>query len=162
MIVFTPSQKDKTKYRVYYKIYEKVDTDGNVSVKELPFPSLYLDGFTNRQAVNDLKRVFDSERVFDYPKPISFLSELVKMASRDGDIVMDFFSGSAGTAQAVLQVNAEDKLNRKFIMVQLPEKTEEKSAASKAGYKTLCEIGKDRIKELGKNQRRKSVTYSKS
>ena len=150
MIVFTPSQKDKSKYKVYYKIYEKVDTDGNVSVKELPFPSLYLDGFTNRQAVNDLKRVFDSERVFDYPKPISFLSELVKMASRDGDIVMDFFSGSSGTAQAVLQVNAEDKLNRKFIMVQLPEKTEEKSAASKAGYKTLCEIGKDRIKRVGK------------
>ena len=149
MIVFTPSQKDKSKYKVYYKIYERVDTDGNISVKELPFPSLYLDGYTNRQAVNDLKKVFDSERVFDYPKPISFLSELVRMGSKDGDTVMDFFSGSAGTAQAVMQVNSEENLNRKFIMVQLPEKTDEKSTANKAGYKTLCEIGRDRIRRAG-------------
>ena len=87
MIVFTPSQKDKTKYKVYYKIYEYVDTDGNKSVKELPYPSLYLDGFTNRQAVNDLKHLFDNERVFDYPKPVSFLSELVTMASQNNDII---------------------------------------------------------------------------
>jgi len=149
MIEFTISQKDKSKYKVYYKIYEKVDTDGNPSVKTLPFPSLYLDGYTNRQAINDLKRVFDNIRVFDYPKPLSFLQELCRMASKDDAIVMDFFSGSAGLAQATMQLNAEDGGCRKFIMVQLPEVTDETSEAYKAGYKNICEIGKERIRRAG-------------
>ena len=149
MIEFTISQKDKSKYKVYYKIYEKVDTDGNPSVKTLPFPSLYLDGYTNRQAINDLKRVFDNIRVFDYPKPLSFLQELCRMASKDDAIVMDFFSGSAGLAQATMQLNAEDGGCRKFIMVQLPEVTDEASEAYKAGYKNICEIGKERIRRAG-------------
>lgn len=150
MIVFTPSQKDKAKYKVYYKTYEKVDTDGNPSVKQLPYPTLYLDGYTNRQAVNDLKRLFDKIRVFDYPKPISFLQEVVAMASKDDCVVMDFFSGSGGFAQAVMSKNAEDGGHRKFIMVQLPEATDEKSEAYKAGYKNICEIGKERIHRAGK------------
>lgn len=150
MIVFIPSQKDKTKYKVYYKTYEKVDTDGNQSVKQLPYSTLYLDGYTNRQAVNDLKRLFEKTRVFDYPKPISFLQEIIAMASKDDCIVMDFFSGSGSFAQAVIQLNAEDGSNRKFIMVQLPEKCDEKSEAYKAGYKTICDIGKERIRRAGK------------
>lgn len=80
MIEFTKSTKNNTKYKVYYKIYEKMDTDGNYAEKELPYSTLYLDGFTNRQAVNDLKRVFDNSRIFDYPKPISFLKEIIKMS----------------------------------------------------------------------------------
>ncbi len=150
MIVFTPSQKDKAKYKVYYKTYEKVDTDGNPSVKQLPYPTLYLDGYTNRQAVNDLKRLFDKTRVFDYPKPISFLQEVVAMASKDDCVVMDFFSGSGGFAQAVIQQNVADDGRRKFILVQLPEATDEKSEAYKAGYKNICEIGKERIRRAGK------------
>ena len=150
MIVFTPSQKDKTKYKVYYKTYEKVDTDGNPAVKQLPYPTLYLDGYTNRQAVNDLKRLFDKTRIFDYPKPISFLQEVVAMASKDNCIVMDFFSGSGSFAQAVIQQNVADGGKRKFILVQLPEETDEKSEAYKAGYKTICEIGKERIRRAGK------------
>jgi len=149
MIEFTLSQNDKSRYKVYYKIYEKVDTDGNPSVKKLPFPSLYLDGFTNRQAINDLKREFDNTRVFDYPKPLSFLQELCRMASKDNAIVMDFFSGSAGLSQAIMKLNAEDGGRRKYIMVQLPEPTDEKSEAYKAGYKTICEIGKERIRRAG-------------
>ena len=150
MIVFTPSQKDKTKYKVYYKTYEKVDTDGNPSVKQLPYPTLYLDGYTNRQAVNDLKRLFDKTRVFDYPKPISFLQEVVAMASQGDCVVMDFFSGSGGFAQAVIQQNVADGGKRKFILVQLPEETDEKSEAYKAGYKNICEIGKERIRRAAK------------
>lgn len=149
MIVFTPSQKNKTKYKVYYKTYEKIDTDGNPAVKQLPYPTLYLDGYTNRQAVNDLKRLFDKTRVFDYPKPISFLQEVVALASQDDCIVMDFFSGSGGFAQAIIQQNVVDNGKRKFIMVQLPEKTDEKSEAYKAGYKNICEIGKERIRRAG-------------
>lgn len=153
MIVFTPSQKDRTKYKVYYKTYEKVDTDGNPSVKQLPYPTLYLDGYTNRQAVNDLKRLFDKTRVFDYPKPISFLKEVIAMASQGDCLTMDFFSGSGGFAQAVIQQNAADGGHRKFIMVQLPEQTDEKSEAYKAGYKNICEIGKERIRRAAKKIR---------
>lgn len=149
MIVFNPSQKDRTKYKVYYKIYEKVDTDGNFVTKELPYSTLYLDGYTNRQAVNDLKNLFNKTRVFDYPKPISFLRELVTMASKDDCIVMDFFSGSGGFAQAVMFQNIVDGGHRKFIMVQLPEPCDEKSEAFKAGYKNICEIGKERIRRAG-------------
>ena len=149
MLVFTPSQKDRTKYKVYYKTYEKVDTDGKPAEKQLPYPTLYLDGYTNRQAVNDLKKLFDKARVFDYTKPISFLREIAAMASRENCIVMDFFSGSGAFAQAVMQQNAEDGGNRKFIMVQLPEETDAKSEAYKAGYKNICEIGKERIRRAG-------------
>ena len=149
MIVFTPSQKDPSKYKVYYKTYEKVDTDGNPAEKQLPYTTLYLDGYTNRQAVNDLKNLFDKTRVFDYPKPISFLKSIVAMSSKSNDIILDFFSGSGGIAQAVMQLNAEDGGHRKFIMVQLPEPCDEKSEACKAGYKNICEIGKERIRRAG-------------
>lgn len=149
MIVFTPSQKDPSKYKVYYKTYEKVDTDGNPAEKQLPYTTLYLDGYTNRQAVNDLKNLFNKTRVFDYPKPISFLKNIVAMSSKSNDIILDFFSGSGGIAQAVMQLNAEDGGHRKFIMVQLPEPCDEKSEAYKAGYKNICEIGKERIRRAG-------------
>ena len=149
MIVFTPSQKDNSKYKVYYKTYEKVDTDGNPSIKQLPFSTLYLDGYTNRQAVNELKKLFDDIRVFDYTKPISFLKEVLSMSSKEDCYVMDFFSGSGSFAQAVMQLNAEDGGNRKFICVQLPEPCDESSEAFKAGYKNICEIGKERIRRAG-------------
>ncbi len=150
MIEFTPSQKDKSKYKVYYKIYEKVDTDGNPSVKSLPFGTFYLEGYTNRQGVNDLKRLFDDERVFSYPKPVSFLKILCQMATRDDSIVLDFFSGSATMAHAVMQMNSEDGGNRRFIMTQLREITDEKSEPNKAGYENICEIGKERIRRAGR------------
>ena len=88
---------------------------------------------------------------FDSPKNPEVLIELVKLLGvESGDIVLDFFSGSATTAHAVMQLNAEDGGNRKFIMVQLPEKTDEKSEAYKSGYKNICEIGKERIRRAGK------------
>ena len=89
-------------------------------------------------------------KFFDYPKPVLLIKYLCQMIYNDNDIILDFFSGSATTAHAVMQLNAEDGGNRKFIMVQLPEKTDENSEAYKAGYKTIAEIGKERIRRAGK------------
>lgn len=88
---------------------------------------------------------------FDNPKPVIVAQKLISTLCKNGDeIIMDFFSGSATTAHAVMQLNAEDGGHRKFIMVQLPEVTDEKSEAYKAGYKNICEIGKERIRRAGK------------
>lgn len=86
---------------------------------------------------------------FDTPKVVDIVKEHIKASTQKGDIVLDFFSGSATTAHAVMQLNAEDGGNRKFIMVQLPEPTDEKSEAYKAGYMNICEIGKERIRRAG-------------
>lgn len=87
---------------------------------------------------------------FSFPKPTSLLKFLCEIHTSDNDMILDFFSGSATTAHAVMQLNAEDGGHRKFIMVQLPEKTDEKSEAYKAGYKNICEIGKERIRRAGR------------
>ena len=107
---------------------------------------LSANGIKDLQALN-------LEKYFSYPKPVSLIRELISgmtiFSSKDGDIVLDFFSGSATTAHAVMQLNAEDGGHRKFIMVQLPEKCDEASEAYKAGYKNICEIGKERIRRAG-------------
>lgn len=96
-----------------------------------------------------LKELFDG-RIFDNPKPLQLIYDFVKIGSNDNSIILDFFSGSATTAHATMQLNAEDGGNRKFIMVQLPEKCDETSEAYKAGFKNICEIGKERIRRAGK------------
>ena len=90
-----------------------------------------------------------SGKVFSYPKPLSLVSYILKRITTNNDIILDFFSGSATTAHAVMQLNSEDGGKRKFIMVQLPELTDEKSEVHKAGYKNICEIGKERIRRAG-------------
>ncbi len=102
-------------------------------------------------ATNEFTRIFEGKRVFDNPKPISDIRKLVDYltAKNDGDIILDFFSGSATTAHAVMELNAIDGGNRRFILVQLPELCAEKSEAFKAGYKNICEIGKERIRRAG-------------
>ena len=104
---------------------------------------------TTREAMNELKKLFEKPP-FDTPKPIGLIKKLQQLVLEKDYIVLDFFSGSATTAHAVMQLNEEDGGNRKFIMVQIPEKTDEKSEAYKAGYKTICEIGKERIRRAGK------------
>lgn len=89
-------------------------------------------------------------KAFSFPKPSELIKYLISISTNSDDIVLDFFSGSATTAHAVMQLNAEDGGHRKFIMVQLPEKTDEKSEAFKAGYKNICEIGNERIRRAGK------------
>jgi len=98
---------------------------------------------------NEVKKIFDDTKLFEFPKSTNMLKYLISIGTNSDDIVIDFFSGSATTAHAVMQLNAEDGGNRKFIMVQLPELTEESSEAYKAGYKNLCEIGKERIRRAG-------------
>ena len=107
---------------------------------------------TNEDAYKEAIELFGQEGIMSYPKPISLIKFLVNTITYfDKDaIVVDFFSGSATTAHAVMELNAEDGGNRKHIMVQLPEETEEKSEAYKAGYKNICEIGKERIRRAGK------------
>ena len=90
------------------------------------------------------------KRIFPKPKPVGTIKRCIKLATMREDIILDFFSGSATTAQAVMQLNAEDGGHRKFIMVQLPEETDEKSEAYKAGYRNICEIGKERIRRAAK------------
>ena len=122
---------------------------------------------TTRQAAAMIKELFDGIQVFDTPKPIELIRSMIIIALKDNNaIVLDFFSGSATTAHAVMQLNAEDGGHRKFIMVQLPEATDEKSEAYKAGYKTICEIGKERIRRAGakinkENERLKDVPLLK-
>lgn len=99
---------------------------------------------------SELKKIFDDKKYFDFPKSVNMLKYLISVGSDHDSIILDFFSGSATTAHAVMQLNAEDGGHRKFIMVQLPEKTDEKSEAFKAGYKNICEIGKERIRRAGK------------
>lgn len=102
------------------------------------------------KAKKDLKNLFEGKSFFDYPKPIELIYRSLILGTNKSDIILDFFSGSSTTAHAVMQLNAEDGGNRKFIMVQLQEQTDEKSEAYKAGYANICEIGKERIRRAGK------------
>lgn len=102
-----------------------------------------------QSAAQDLKKLFDGKDFFDYPKPVNLIKKILLLSSENDDIILDFFSGSATTAHAVMQLNAEDGGKRQFIMVQLPELTDEKSEAFRAGYKNICEIGKERIRRAG-------------
>lgn len=109
------------------------------------------DAGHNQEAKQETKALFDEVGIFDGPKPVRLLTLLLTIADlKDDDIILDFFSGSATTAHAAMKLNAEDGVHRKFIMVQLPELCDEKSEAYKAGYKNICEIGKERIRRAAK------------
>ncbi len=105
---------------------------------------------TTKAGSIEMREFFGSREFFSYPKPSVLIKRLLSIGSKKGSMVLDFFSGSATTAHAVMQLNAEDGGNRKFIMVQLPEKCDEKSEAFTAGYGNICEIGKERIRRAGK------------
>jgi adenine-specific DNA-methyltransferase len=105
----------------------------------------------NQAARRELRSIFTANEVdFNTPKPTGLIARMLQIATIENDIILDFFAGSATTAHAVMQLNAEDGGNRKFIMVQLPEECDEKSEAFKAGYKTIAEISKERIRRAGK------------
>lgn len=114
--------------------------------------SVWWDKDTNTEKGTLLVKELLNGKMFDYPKPVEMLMRLCEMGTKfnSNDIILDFFAGSSSTAHAVMKMNEKDGGNRKFIMVQLPEKTDEKSEAYKAGYKDICEIGKERIRRAGK------------
>lgn len=129
-----------------YKRYLSDMTDGIVPVTLWK----YEDVGHSQEGRQELKKLFDGEGYFDGPKPIRLLNRVLKIANLETDsIILDFFSGSATTAHAVMQLNAEDGGHRKFVMVQLPEPCGEKSEAYKSGYKNICEVGKERIHRAG-------------
>lgn len=116
----------------------------------------YGDVGHSQEGKKELKALFPEGVPFDTPKPIRLLKRMVELAGKDDFTVLDFFSGSATTAHAVMQLNAEDGGHRKFIMVQWSEKCDEKSEAYKAGYKNICEIGKERIRRAGEKIKEES------
>ena len=111
--------------------------------------SMTMDFGGSIEGKNDISSLFDNDKLFSYPKSVKFIKTLLATTLSNDGVVLDFFSGSATTAHAVMQLNAEDGGHRKFIMVQLPEPCDEKSEAYKAGYKNICEIGKERIRRAG-------------
>ena len=113
------------------------------------FSSVFSTGVYTNTATKEIGGLFN-KYLFDFPKPVEVIKQLVSQVSNTDDIILDFFSGSATTAHAVMQLNAEDGGNRRFILVQLPELCDEKSEAYKTGYKNICEIGKERIRRAGK------------
>jgi len=142
-----PKYKDQNKYTIYEKDY--IDKKGEVrTVKE--HTSWDRTEFNSDNAMLEFKKLGFSNQLFPFPKVSALVKHICYLADTQNSIVLDFFSGSATTAHAVMKLNAEDGGNRKFIMVQLPEKTDEKSEAYKAGYKNICEIGKERIRRAGK------------
>ena len=130
-----------------------------IYLSELPgmIPNTWLDSSgTNDDANRTIQNIFDGASLFDYSKPKELVEHLLRLGSSSDSLILDFFSGSATTAHAVMQLNAEDGGKRKYICVQLPEQTPEESEARKAGYSTICEIGKERIRRAGKKIKEES------
>ena len=127
-----------------WKVYQKFYLEGRV--KQVSNLWSKLEG--NKKATIEVKNLLGNG-VFDFPKPVQLLIQILQISCNEQDLVLDFFSGSATTAHAVMQLNAQDGGNRKFIMVQLPEPCAEGTEAAKAGYKNICEIGKERIRRAG-------------
>lgn len=123
--------------------------------------NLWVDVEGNKKATRDIRNIFDTNKVFDFPKPLGVLTKIISIGANSDSIILDFFSGSATTAHAVMKLNAEDGGHRKFIMVQLPEVTDEKSEARKAGYKNICEIGKERIRRAGRKVKEETGIMAK-
>ena len=149
---FVEFKKSNGEWAVYNKRYFKVDNEGKPIERSIPFRNLITSEMHNTaQGTGEIRDLF-IDRPFDFPKPSGLIKRLLLTSVRTSkdSIILDFFSGSATTAHAVMKLNAEDGGSRKFIMVQLPEKTDEKSEAHKAGYKNICEIGKERIRRAGK------------
>ena len=127
------------------KLFEKYRITKGQLIKTHWIEKKYNANTRGTKVINDLMKV----KTFDFPKSLDLIMDCLKLTLSKNDLVMDFFSGSATTAHATMQLNSEDNGKRKFIMVQIPELTDEKSEAYKAGYKNICEIGKERIRRAG-------------
>ena len=154
-----PKYKAQNKYTIYEKDY--IDKKGDVrTVKE--HTAWDKTEYNSDNAMLEFKRLGFSNQLFPFPKVSSLIKHMCYLADTQNSIILDFFSGSATTAHAVMRLNAEDGGNRKFIMVQLPEKTDEKSEAYKTGYKNICEIGKERIRRAGKKVKEEAGIHAQN
>lgn len=130
-----------------WKIYRKSFSQGTVKMLKTIFND---NRFYTEKGQKEIFELFNTkEKIFESPKSVELIKLLCETTLKENDIILDFFSGSATTAHAIMKLNAEDNGNRKFIMVQLPEKVDKKSEAFKAGYENICGIGKDRIRRAG-------------
>ena len=146
---FVEIKKDsKGIWTVYTKQYMNCDNEGNY-IDRTQRPMGIIENYSSTQAAKLLENM-ELGRYFNYSKPIELISYLIARIDLEGEYILDFFAGSSTTAHAVMKLDAEDGGHRKFIMVQLPEVTDEKSEAYKAGYKNICEIGKERIRRAAK------------
>ena len=148
---FIEFKKTNGEWSVYNKRYAKMDNEGNLVERTIPFRNLITsDQCNTAQGTSELRSLFEF-RPFDFPKPSGLIRQLLLTAVRTDKnaLVMDFFSGSATTAHAVMRLNAEDGGCRRFVLVQVPEKCEADSEPHSAGYKNICEIGKERIRRAG-------------
>ena len=159
------SEKEEGRFRWGKETMKKNIEAGLVEIRKekgmfIPYEKIYYTGkileepyISSISSKNNGARELDAlglKGFFDYPKSIEFIKEILNLSTNDSEyIILDFFSGSATTAHAVMQLNAEDGGNRKYIMVQIAEETDEKSEAYKAGYKNICEIGQERIRRAG-------------
>lgn len=128
-----------------YNIYRNFPS----GISYTPYDTLLLDSIGTTAKGATMLKTLNLGKIFDFSKPVELIKHFAFLATTENDIVIDFFSGSATTAHSVMKLNAEDGGNRKFIMVQLPEKCDEKSEAYKSGYKNICEIGEERIRRAG-------------
>ena len=138
---------NETRHKTLKDILPRIGTSGKVD--DFNINNLFFDGWgTNEDGNNEISELLDHKEIYDYSKPSKLIKKCISSVRDENCIILDFFSGSATTAHAVLDLNKEDGGNRKFIMVQLPEKTDEKSEAFKSGYKTIADIGKERIRRV--------------
>ena len=141
-------RKQGERWKVYAKSYEYRDNNDNPVVPSNPYTTLdYITKeFSNFNATPELNKVFENKKFFDFPKPVLFVKDLLKYATKQDSVILDFFGGSGTMADAVMQLNAEDGGNRKFILCTLDEEVADKSAAKEAGYETIDQISRERIR----------------
>lgn len=161
----------ESRWRVERKTYDNLVKENMILWKKTkrdnneiwwPYVKYYLDGRTkrpsplwadlegNKKAAREVRNLFDGKKVFDFPKPVDLLIRVIQISCEKNSIIVDFFGGSSTTAHAVMQKNSEDGGNRKYILVQIPEECKPESEAAKAGYKTIDEVGMERIKRAAK------------
>ena len=171
----------ESRWRVEKKTYDNLVKEGFILWKKSkredgeiwwPYVKYYLDGRTkrpsplwadlegNKKAAREVRDLFDGVKVFDYPKPVDLLERVVQIATAPDSIIVDFFGGSSTTAHAVMQKNSEDGGNRKYILVQLQEECKPDSEAAKAGYKTIDQIGMERIKRAAKKIKEQNPLFA--
>ncbi len=122
----------------------------------------YADVGHSQSASQDLKKLFDGKAYFTYPKPVPLMKQIVQLYSEKDGLILDFFAGSATTADAVMQLNAEDGGNRKYILCTLDEQVADKSAAKEAGYETIDQISRERIRRAAKRFKKNTQKQSAS
>ena len=139
-IVFPKGGNGKPRYKLFLEEKKKQGV----------LPNTWLDNLSsNQEASKEIKSLFNDKLIFDTPKPVELIKYLINLGSNANDIILDFFAGSSTTAEAIFKSNSKEYSNKKFILVQIPESTNEKSIAYNEGYKNICEIGKERIRRAG-------------